>query len=345
MHMAKVWTLRFSLPGPSGERLRLVPFFLPFAGCPGRCVFCDQHAQTGQGAVSPDASLRELEERLASQSGPNGLGFFGGTFTGLPAAWQDRFLEVASRFRGPEGLTHVRVSTRPDRVDPQILARLRRHGVDMVELGVQTFDSAVLDRSGRSYGGETAAGACKLVRDAGLGLGIQLLPGLPGHDASAWRVDVERTLALRPDVVRIYPCVVMAGTGLQEMHERGEYAPWSVDEAVGECGWALLAFWEAGVQVIRLGLAGEPDMLARLVAGPWHPAFGNMVRSLALRLFLEQRLRAAGGRPVRIFVPARLNGELWGHGRANAAALAGLGIVKERVTFWQEPDFALELEG
>lgn len=324
--------------------MRLVPFFLPFAGCPGRCVFCDQRAQTGQAAAAPDAALPELESRLAGARGPFGLGFFGGTFTGLPVPWQDRFLETAARFGRADGLVHLRVSTRPDRVDMETLTRLRRHGVDMVELGVQTFDSGVLERSGRGYGGEVAMRACAMVREAGLELGIQLLPGLPGHDAALWREDVDRALSLQPDVVRIYPCVVMTGTGLADMHAAGEYVPWSLEEAVAECGFALLRFWERGVHVIRLGLAGEPDMLARLVAGPWHPAFGNMVRSLALRHFLEQRLLSAGGRLARISVPARLSGEFWGHGRANAPALAGLGIVKDRVTFWPEPEFAAELE-
>lgn len=342
--MANIRTLRFSLPGPPADTIRLVPFFLPFAGCPGRCVFCDQQAQTGSGVTDLETALNDLEGRLSNTQGAFGLGLFGGTFTGLPPAWQDRFLALAGRFRGPEGLTHLRVSTRPDRIDPGTLERLRGYGVSMVELGVQTFDSGVLERSGRGYDGGTAARACTMVRDSGMALGVQLLPGLPGHGPEAWREDVRLTLALRPDAVRIYPCVVMAGTELAEMHARGECEPWPLDLAVAECGRALLRFREAGVRVIRLGLAGEPGMLSRLVTGPWHPAFGNMVRSLALRLFLEQRLRAVGGRLIRIFVPARLAGELWGHARANAPALEKLGIVKERVEFWQEPDFAAELE-
>ena len=342
--MAKIRTVRFSFPWPPVDTTRLVPFFLPFAGCPGRCVFCDQQAQTGAGPVALEQALDSLEALLTRQSGPFGLGFFGGTFTGLPPVWQDHFLELAGRFRGPEGLVHVRVSTRPDRLDPATLARLRGHGVSMVELGVQTFDTGVLGRSGRGYDGDTAARACAMVREAEMGLGVQLLPGLPGHDPSLWRTDVTRTLELRPDVVRLYPCVVMAGTELAGMHARGEYEPWPLDTAVRECAHAMLRFHEAGVRVIRLGLAGEPDMLARLVAGPWHPAFGNMVRALALLTFLEERLQAAGGRVSRIFVPARLAGDLWGHGRASVPALAALGIVKERVEFWPEPDIAVELE-
>ena len=307
-------------------------------------MFCDQQAQTGSGIAGLERASQDLEQRLGRESGPYGLAFFGGTFTGLPPVWQERFLEIAGRFRGARGLEHLRLSTRPDRIDGPTLDRLRDFGVDMIELGVQTFDDRVLEKSGRGYPGDVAAEACAMVRRAGFELGVQLLPGLPGHAPGQWREDVARTLELHPDVVRIYPCVVMAGTELAAMHARGEYEPWPLGTTVEECARALTLFRGAGIRVIRLGLAGEADMLARLMAGPWHPAFGNMVRSLALRLFLEQRLRFAGGRLVRIFMPARLSGELWGHGRSNAPALAELGIVKDRVEFWAGQDIVVELE-
>jgi hypothetical protein len=98
------------------------------------------------------------------------------------------------------------------------------------------------------------------------------------------------------------------------------------------------------VRVIRLGLAGETGLLESLLAGPWHPAFGNMVRSMALRLFLEERLAGHRGRVKRIFLPRRCDGELWGHGRASAPALARLGIVRDNVNFWSEPDIVVEWE-
>jgi histone acetyltransferase (RNA polymerase elongator complex component) len=340
--MMKKPGLHFFHPEPQRTALRLLPVFLPFAGCPRRCVFCDQHVQTGLGEIGLEAALADLAVRLSREKGPYGLGFFGGTFTGLSLAWQDRFLDLAARFMGPEGLVHLRLSTRPDRVDRQTLDRLRAKGVSMVELGVQSFSSAVLAASGRGYDGSLAEKSCAMVRDAGLELGIQLLPGLPGHDFGLWREDVLRTLALNPDVVRIYPCVVVRGTVLSDMFERGEYVPWPLDAAVEECGRAVLAFWKRGVRVIRLGLAGEAGLLERIIAGPWHPAFGNMARSMALRLFLEEKI--AAGRASRIFLPRRLAGELWGHGRANAPALARLGIVRENVNFWSESDIVVELE-
>jgi histone acetyltransferase (RNA polymerase elongator complex component) len=333
--------LRFAHPEPPRSSILLLPFFLPFAGCPGRCVFCDQHAQTGVEKLDLNAALDALRVRLTEAPAPFGVGFFGGTFTGLEWAWQDRFLDAAAAFRA-QGLHHVRVSTRPDRIDPDTLRRLRERGVDLVELGIQTFDSDVLRASGRGYDGRLAMDACRMARDADLDLGIQLLPGLPGHDPARWRRDVNAAIALRPAVVRIYPCVVMAGTELARMHARGDYEPWALDVAVREAGWAVSRFWEAGIRVIRLGLAGEAGMRAGLVAGPWHPAFGNMVRSEALCVFLEETL---AGMPVRgFFMPRRLQGELWGHKRANAPRLERLGITNQTLRLWSEPVLGAAVE-
>lgn len=340
-NMLQTRTVRFAHPEPPGTKLRLIPFFLPFAGCPGRCVFCDQHAQTGVSGIDPNVALNDLRTRLNVGRAPFGLGFFGGTFTGLSREWQDRFLNVAAGFR-EQGLFHVRVSTRPDRVDPETLARLRAGGVDMVELGVQSFQTDVLRASGRGYDSETAARACRMVREAGLRLGIQLLPGLPGHDPGRWRKDVDAAIARQPEVVRIYPCVVMAGTELARWHARGEYIPWDLDTAVTECGWATLRFWEAGIRVIRLGLADEAGMRSGLVAGPWHAAFGNMVRSEALCVFLENKLPGMTVRAMSL--PQRLEGELWGHKRANAPRLERLGISKQILRAWSDPDIAVDVE-
>jgi len=319
-----------------------VPFFLPFAGCPGRCVFCDQKSQTGSPERDLEQALVELDNRLSCRQGPFALGFFGGTFTGLPVRWQQWFLERAGRYRRPDGLVHLRVSTRPDRVDPDTLSRLRELGVSMVELGVQTFDAVVLEKCGRGYDGATAVTACRMVREAGVELGIQLLPGLPGHGPALWREDVRMALDLTPEAARIYPCLVLAGTDLAACYAAGDYTPWTLDMAVTEAAWALVRFWEKGVRVIRLGLAAEAGMLGRLVAGPWHPAFGNMVRARALRYYLQEQI--GPGRAARLMLPRRLAGELWGHARSEASALAELGIVKDRVEFWSESDIVVELE-
>lgn len=332
---------RFPYLEPPRDNLRLIPFFLPFAGCPRRCVFCDQHAQTGVARVDLDVAVADLRARLKAARIPFGLGFFGGTFTGVAREWQLRFLGVAADFR-TRGLRHVRISTRPDRLDPETADWLQAHGVDMVELGVQTFQPDVLRVSGRGHGPEVSDRACRLIHEAGIDLGIQLLPGLPGHDARMWREDVHATIARKPAVVRIYPCVVMAETALARMHSLGEYTPWPLDLTVREVGWAVRRFWAAGIRVIRLGVANEAEMRAKLVAGPWHPAFGSMVRSEVLCRFLEDLLV---GRRLRVlYLPERLQGEVWGHGRANASRLGRLGISKETLRTWSASDIGVDME-
>ncbi|GAB1410669.1 radical SAM protein [Desulfovibrionales bacterium] len=284
-----------------------------------------------------------LEHVLASTHGPFELGFFGGTFTGLDQIWQSRFLDCANTYRHAEQLAAIRISTRPDRVTPQSLTWLREQGVGMVELGVQSFTSSVLKKSGRGYSERGAIQACAAVQAAGVHLGIQLLPGLPGHTPAHWRDDVHHAIALAPKTVRIYPCVVLSETVLSQWHEQDRFSPWPLDQAVQECAWAVRKFWEHGIAVIRLGLPGEPGMLKRLVTGPWHPAFGNMVRSRVLRDILTEQL-APTDRVSHLFLPARLSGELWGHRGEHKKFLGHWGITPQTVSVTQTNTLTLDLE-
>lgn len=341
--MLKTTQLVLQHPEPPTHSMRVVPFFLPLSGCPGRCIFCDQHAQTGQESRDLETALAALGEMLKVLNAPFELGFFGGTFTGLDRKWQTRFLEVADHFRHSGELAALRISTRPDRVNADSLTWLREQGVDLVELGVQSFTSSVLAMCGRGYSEGEATAGCVHVRAAGLKLGIQLLPGLPGHSPMQWRKDVQHTLSLCPDVVRIYPCVVLAETELARWHARGAFLPWSLEQAVEETAWAVRQFWEQGIRVIRLGLAGEPAMLKRLVAGPWHPAFGNMVRSRVLLELLTERL-VPQDRVHHLRIPVRLSGELWGHRGAHKFILAQWGIAPHMVSLAQSTEIIIELE-
>lgn len=330
-------------PEPPRSLLRVVPFFLPLQGCPGQCIFCDQHAQTGQPAQTLETALAALEQMLDSMRGPFELGFFGGTFTGLDQSWQAHFLDCANTYRHADQLVSIRISTRPDRISPLLLTWLREQGVGLVELGVQSFTSAVLAQSGRGYSGQEAENACSQVQRAGLKLGIQLLPGLPGHTPAQWRNDVQHTLALRPEVVRIYPCVVLAETVLAQWHKHGRFSPWPLEQAVRECAWAVRQCWEHGISVIRLGLPGEPSMLERLLAGPWHPAFGSMVRSRVLRDILTEQL-VPEDRVRQLILPVQLQGELWGHRGEHKNFLAQWGITPQTVVRTHTNIITLELE-
>ena len=343
-------TLCIPHPAPPRPGRKLVPVFLPYAGCPGRCVYCAQPLATGAAAgrdLLPRAwadLARDLEQ-AAARGDSFELGFYGGTFTALPEDWAERFLDLAAGYRNPGPVAAVRCSTRPDAVDPARLGRLRDLGLDLVELGVQSFDPACLAASGRGYGREQALAACAMVRGAGLGLGIQLLPGLPGmppEPDGAFARDVALALAQGPQAVRLYPCVVLPGTGLARSWAAGSYAPWTVAQAADLLGRALLACWRAGVPVIRLGLAPQPGLARDILAGPWHPALGQMARSRALWSHVADALERRGLRPARLLVPRRHLSDVLGHGREMLPAWAGLGLAEDRIRVWEQSGFGVE---
>jgi histone acetyltransferase (RNA polymerase elongator complex component) len=272
---------------------------------------------------------------------PVELAFYGGTFTALPLAWIERFLEAAQRFRQAGAVSAVRCSTRPDACSPALLARLAAMGLDTVELGVQSFHDAALLKARRGHTGRDVLEACAAVRGAGLGLGIQLLPGLPGHTPGMFEQDIALCVQAAPDLARLHPCLVLPGTILAEMWRRGEYAPWPLDAAVTALAKGVLSLWRAGIAVTRIGLAPEPSFDEAVLAGPRHPALGTMVRGRALYEDIRERL--GGRRAASLAAPQSLSGEFWGHGRELAGAYAALGLDTQAVRFEDRDDFLLDV--
>lgn len=316
--------LNFDHPDPLTNMIgpRLRPVFLPFAGCPHRCAFCGQHYQTGQRSRPLDEILarlhrdltQELERSEKQPLKPLELAFYGGTFTALPGGWPERFLALAAEFRAAGLVTRVRCSTRPDCTDPDLLNRLKDLGLDMVELGIQSFDNSALTASGRGYPADIARQGCENVRAAGLGLGIQLMPGLPGDQPGTFQQDVGQTIALQPDTVRLYPCLVIDHTPLAETWRSHDFHPWQLPRARQELSLALHRLWLARIPVIRIGLHPEPELLPHILAGPWHPALGQMVRSLAIFDHIRAQALPLCVGPKSLRAPQRFSGEIMGHG-------------------------------
>ncbi len=310
---------------------RTVPVFsvfIPFFGCPRRCVFCSQHDQTGQQAVPLDEILARaaagLRSRRTQDRPPAELAFYGGTFTALAPRDLDACLDMADSLRRDGCITRFRCSTRPDCLDAALLARLRRHGCRTVELGIQSFSDTALQAAERHYSGRQAAGACRLVRDAGLALGVQLLPGMPGHEPEDFLADVRRALALGADMLRFYPCLVLAGTELARRWQQGLYTPWPLPLTLSLLARGWLDARRAGVPVIRMGLAPpEPGMEAALLAGPADRNLGGRVLGRALWLHVcACLLRARGEEAARseIRAAALLDALLADRGRPRRAA-------------------------
>ncbi|WP_147819467.1 elongator complex protein 3 [Salidesulfovibrio onnuriiensis] len=337
--------LTFSHPEPLCPATRVWPVFIPFAGCPGRCVFCAQDKQTGRDGVLLDAVLEELVRELAAAQtagrGPYELAFFGGTFTALPHEYPERFLSAVDKFRKLGLIIKTRCSTRPDRVTIEQLGHLGSLGLDMVELGVQSFDDPALQASGRGYSGDAVRQACATVRAAGLELGIQLMPGLPGDRPGVFRSDVEEAIRQKPDNVRLYPCLVIRGAELENVWRDGGYAPWSLDRTLEELAWAVEEFWRASIPVIRMGVAAEEALEGNILAGPWHAALGQRVRARVLLAHIQKKAAELGLAPRELLVPRKYSGELFGHARELAPVYAAMGLSSGKIRFHDADRFLL----
>ena len=303
------------------------------------CVYCAQDRQTGRSASSPiPAILAEAEHTLSTlpsctESGPRELAFYGGTFTALPEAEREACLAMLERVRSAGRITHARCSTRPDALSPDVLAELKSCGVSLIELGVQSFDTAALSASRRGYDAETALAACRTVQEAGFELGIQLLPGMPGCTPEIFLKDAERALSLHPSCLRFYPCLVPEGTVLARWLSEGRYAPWSMEETVRVLGRALCLAWQEDVPVIRLSVAPEPAFDAAVVAGPRHPALGALIQAEALLIAVQEAVSRLPGMPEELILPRACQGFMYGDRGSLKPRWAALGLTPERISF------------
>lgn len=261
----------------------IVPFFISHQGCPHHCVFCDQKAITGKsGALpSPDEILSAVREwRKSSGAESVEVAFYGGSFTMLAHEQQKELLEPLQPLLESGEVSSIRLSTRPDAVNAAIARFLRESGVALVELGIQSMDDKVLQLSGRGHTAQDAVDAFAALRSEGLMVGAQMMPGLPGESCDGAVASFRRILSLRPDLVRIYPAVVLKGTELARMYQDGSYSPLLLQEAVDICKIMLQDAALAGIPVIRAGLQPTDDLSngGEIIAGPYHPAFRQLAQ-------------------------------------------------------------------
>ena len=298
-----------------GQRKPLiVPIFIPNQGCPHRCAFCrqEQIAAPSSGKIDPSFVTATIERAMASPRFDTGrkpqIAFYGGSFTRLPMGRMAELLAPVTPYIEKGLFDSVRVSTRPDAIDEERLGLLRHFGVTTVELGAQSMDNEVLKLSRRGHVAGDTVRASHLLKEQGFQAGIQLMPGLPGDSKARWRRSIEDVIKLQPDMVRLYPTVVIRGTELAQWYLEQRYRPLGLGEAVEACKEACIRFEEHGIPVIRVGLLATPALLERgeILAGPWHHAFGHLVRSAVYHARLGPSLPIVGfADRVRLRAPGR----------------------------------------
>ena len=292
----------------------IIPIFISHSGCPHRCIFCDQEKITSQSvrSVGTDDVREVLEKAISSKRfdirrNPE-VAFYGGTFTGLPKDRIKELLEAVAPYIRDRFISAIRVSTRPDFIDEERLKIMKAFHVRTVELGVQSLDEDVLSMAQRGHTAGDVIRAVQILKKSGFKVGIQLMPGLPGDSAERFRATIEKVIGLNPDMVRLYPALVIEGTGLARMYAEGSYRPLTLEEGVDLCVDAVTRLETNGIPVIRIGLMSSPSLLEdrRIVSGPWHTAFGFLVRSAIHQKAIEADLPAPGtAKRIKIFAPER----------------------------------------
>lgn len=260
----------------------IIPFFIPHQGCPHTCLFCNQHGITGKKQENSENRLvAEITTWLArkKEEGPVQLAFYGGSFTCLPEQVQYRYLKEVEPYLAAGEIASIRISTRPDCITEEICTFLQEFGVTTVELGIQSMDDGVLNRAERGHDSDNSRRAIQLLRRRGFTVGIQLLPGLPGESRYSFIKGVKELIDMKPHMVRLYPALVVKRSGLEKLYHAGQYIPLSLGAATCWTARAKELFEEAGITVIRIGLQHSTDLEQTYVAGPHHPAMGELVES------------------------------------------------------------------
>ncbi|EMS71755.1 elongator complex protein 3 [Ruminiclostridium cellobioparum] len=273
----------------------VIPVFVPHKGCPFDCIYCNQKTISGQAGEAGEADIRKtIEEYLqTSRDAFVEIGFYGGSFTGIPKEEQQWYLEIGASYIKSGKVKQMRLSTRPDYINYDILDFLSGYGVKTIELGAQSLDNQVLNFSNRGHDMETVVKASRMIREKGFSLGIQTMIGLPGDTVEKALNTARAVIAMAPDIVRIYPTLVIRDTFLQKMYESGKYMPLSLEEAV-DISARLLELYEGNnINVIRIGLQPTENIseTGDVVAGPFHPAFRQLVQSRLMRNRLEEYFR------------------------------------------------------
>lgn len=301
-------------------RHRNIPIFIPHLGCPNTCVFCNQRSISGKQSFRRESVIAEINEALATIPADCEveIAYFGGSFTGIDRELMIYLLNVARDYvkhpkEGQARVSGIRMSTRPDYIDGEIMEILSHYPVKTIELGLQSMDDGVLRLSKRGHDSKCAENACKLIKSAGYSLIGQMMIGLPGSTLEMELATAEKICEMGADGARIYPTVTFFGTELADMAERGEYRMLETEDAIYRSKEVLKVFNARNVECIRIGLCASDNLgdIEKVKGGANHPALGELVlgelhydkmRELLLGIAAKMSIE---GKSFKIVVPPR----------------------------------------
>lgn len=325
------------------KRQYVIPVFVPHLGCPNDCIFCNQKSISGQTKMVTKEELRKtINYYLANfkeEDAYKEIAFFGGSFTAIEVAIQEELLQTAYEFIKEGKIDAIRISTRPDYINKEIVKRLKKYKVKTIELGVQSANNYILERSGRGHTFEDVKKASKMIRWNGFKLGHQMMVGLPDSTKLDELNTAKELIKLKPKMIRIYPVLVIKNTKLEKEYQEGKYQPITLNQAVERCKELVYLFNQKKITVIRIGLQNteiiaEPNSEeSEVVAGPYHAAFGQLVQDSIWYDSIVEKIKRFNVKVKEVEIkvnPIDVNSVI-GHKRENAKKLKELYEVDIKV--------------
>jgi len=312
--------------------LLVIPIFIPHRGCPHDCLFCNQQKISGydrdsSAKVSASVIIDQWLERNKSRDKVQ-VAFFGGSFTCLPEGEQRELLSEAQSYIEDDKVDTIRISTRPDCINPAICDLLKEYNVGVVELGAQSMSDNVLLNSLRGHTSDHVRNALRLLRNFEIQIGLQLMPGLPGETSASFLRGIDEVITLKPDFVRLYPALVVKDSGLEKMHSTQLYRPLSLNKAIALTARCYQKLTEAGIEVVRMGLQPSESLEKSVIAGPYHPAFGELVQTrLWLKKIRAKLVQLGPQQKLQIHVSHRDISAVVGMKKRNTTRLGELGFL------------------
>ena len=287
-----------------------IPIFIPHKGCPHACVFCNQRRISGTikdtTVEDVDNIIKEYLDYYLNTDKKIEIAFFGGSFTGIDLSLQEAYLKVAYKYIIDGKVDSIRLSTRPDYINDEILTLLTKYGVKTIELGVQSMNDEILDKAKRGHTRDDVINASNLIRQYGIRLGHQIMIGLPYSSINSEVYTIKECLKLEPEQLRIYPVYVIEDSELYDMYEAGEYKALEIGEAVNRCVAVIHKCQKTNVQIIRLGLQSTSEITAKNtnIYGPVSDNFAEYVMAALIRERIENEIVKDNGNIV-VYVPKR----------------------------------------
>ncbi len=316
----------------------VIPIFITHQGCPHRCIFCDQDTITGHPGtahpVTPAAVGATIEQWLHRSPRKRDrdvqVAFYGGSFTGIAEPEQKALLGAVKPYLQKGLVQAIRISTRPDYINETAAQLLKEYAVTIVELGIQSLDHDVLAASVRGHSVQQSEDALAFLKENGFTVGAQIMCGLPGDSTGRLMSTVKKIAALAPDFVRIYPALVLKGSGLEKIYRHAGYEPLSLAKAVALVCRMKMLLDRHGIRVVRMGLQPSAELADKVVAGPYHPSFGELVLSRMLfkksRKVLRESIQTG---QKRLCIAADDASVFRGPGRVSIRKLADLGLLQD----------------